>query len=166
MDTVIKFCKVNPVAVLPSKRDEDAGFDLYAVNTENIFIKPHETALIPVGLKSVIDPGYCVIVKERGSTGSKGMAVRMGVIDSGYRGEWQVGITNTTEKTLAISAERTKQDHHDFLDSLYTIYPNTKAIAQFIVVPVPVTEILCVTDKEYNTYQSERGEGMLGSSGK
>ena len=38
----IKFAKVKPEAIIPSKRVEDAGFDIYACfEEEYMVIKPH-----------------------------------------------------------------------------------------------------------------------------
>lgn len=103
MNTTVKFAKVRPTAVIPTKRDEDAGFDIYAdFEDDFIIIDPHTTTLIPTGIASACDVDYCFILKERGSTGSKGIAQRCGVIDSGYRNEWFVPITNTTNKKIAI----------------------------------------------------------------
>lgn len=57
-------------------------------------IAPQETRIIPTGLISAFPTGYVVILKERRSAGTRGMGQRSGVIDSEYRGEWLVSITN------------------------------------------------------------------------
>ena len=99
----VKFAKVHPNAIIPSKRDEDMGFDIYACFDEDyIAIKPHETKLIPTGIASACNFDYGFLVFERGSTGSKGIARRCGVIDSGYRNEWFIGLTNTTTSSTGI----------------------------------------------------------------
>ena len=76
----VKFAKVRPSAIIPTKREEDAGFDLYA-NFEDDYkvISPHETVMIPTGIACACDIDYCFILKERGSTGTKGIAQRCGV---------------------------------------------------------------------------------------
>lgn len=165
METKIKFAKVKPNAIIPTKREEDAGYDIYACFDEDyIAIYPHETKLIPTEIASVCDKDYCFIVKERGSTGSKGIAVRCGVIDSGFRNPWFVGLTNTTEEVLFLV--NPKWDNKVFIPSKAFTYDCTKAIAQAILVPVPKTEIEEVTYEELKEIKSERGEGALGSSGK
>ena len=74
---------------------EDAGFDIYArFDEEYMVIAPQETRIIPTGLISAFPTGYVVILKERRSAGTRGMGQRSGVIDSEYRGEWLVSITN------------------------------------------------------------------------
>lgn len=166
MNTTVKFAKVRPTAIIPTKRDEDAGFDIYA-NFEDdfIIINPHTTTLIPTGIASACDTDYCFILKERGSTGTKGIAQRCGVIDSGYRNEWFVPITNTTNKKIAIVK---KDADYIFMrnTSGYTIYPYEKAIAQALIIPVPKVNIEELTFDELKEIASDRGMGSLGSSGK
>lgn len=166
MNTTVKFAKVRPTAVIPTKRDEDAGFDIYA-NFEDDFmiIDPHTTVMISTGIASVCDTDYCFILKERGSTGSKGIAQRCGVIDSGYRNEWFVPITNTTDKKIAIVK---KDADYIFMRNTtgYTIYPYEKAIAQALVIPVPKVKVEEITYDELKEITSDRGMGALGSSGK
>ena len=89
---------------IPTKIDENAGYDIYAFFEEDyILIQPHETVMIPTGLYSAFSKDYVAILKERGSTGTKGMCQKSGVIDSGYRGAWMVPITNLNTKPLYIS---------------------------------------------------------------
>lgn len=76
----IKFARKNETVILPSKRDEDMGYDIYANFEEPyLIIKPRNVVLIPTGLYSACDEDYGFILKERGSTGTKGMAVRCGI---------------------------------------------------------------------------------------
>lgn len=192
MTTNIKFAKVRPDAKIPSKRDEDMGFDIYACFDEDyIVIEPHETKLIPTGIASACEPNYGFLVFERGSTGSKGIARRCGVIDSGYRNEWFIGLTNTTQKTLCITKlpnedakrryvedmangakfahEVVKKMHQEMMEGdadRFVFYPYTKAIAQALVVPVPKTKVEEIAYEELQNIKSERGLGALGSSGK
>lgn len=178
----IKFAKVRPDAIIPSKRREDMGYDIYACFDEDyIIINPHETKLIPTGIASACDPGYGFLLFERGSTGSKGIARRCGVIDSGYRNEWFVGLTNTTNSKLFISKLNSKElteklvidkenpiDWHiaenEVLNSI--VYPYSKAIVQAIIAPVLETNEQELTYEDLKAIPSERGLGALGSSGK
>ena len=168
MMTAIKFAKVRPTAIIPTKRIEDAGFDIYA-NFEEDFriIPPHETRIIPSGIACACDTDYCLILKERGSTGTKGMAQRCGVIDSGYRGEIGIPITNTTEAPIVISKTDSIEDiFGEIAPSNVIIYPYEKAIAQALVIPVPVVDVEEYTYEELKAIPSSRGLGALGSSGK
>ena len=159
------FAKVNPNAIIPSKRLEDAGYDLYACFDEDyMVIEPHETKLIPSGIATAFSPKYVAILKERGSNGSKGIAQRCGVIDSGYRNEWFVPLTNTTTKTVVIS--KLPKEQLPLMLQEGIVYPYTKGIAQFIMVEVPVLDIHEVDFEQLKEFKSERGMGALGSSGK
>lgn len=170
MGVSVKFAKVKEDAIIPSKRDEDMGFDIYACFDEDyIVINPHETKLVPTGIASACDADYGFVLFERGSTGSKGIARRCGVIDSGYRDEWFIGLTNTTNKVMFIS----KLSEQDTYDKYYGdimpesfVYPYTKAIAQALVMPVPKTKVEEITYAELQAIKSERGMGALGSSNK
>ena len=172
MTTKICFARLNPDAVIPTKRSEDAGYDIYACfDEEYMVIPPHETKLIPTGIASVCSENYCFILKERGSTGTKGMAQRCGVIDSGFRGEWFVPITNTSRKPLMIYNElptryRGVPCEEIDMDSTFTLYPASKAICQALLIPVPQTEVFEITPEELRAFKSERKTGALGSSQK
>lgn len=167
MHTTVKFAKVRPTAKIPTKRTEDAGYDIYADFEEDyILIAPHETKMIPTGIASACNSDYCFILKERGSTGTKGIAQRSGIIDSGYHSEWFVPITNTTERMLFI----TKSSYLTNLKAVYkehpVYYPYEKAICQALVIPVPEVDVEEVSYEELKAIPSERGSGALGSSGK
>lgn len=162
-DTVY-FTKLHDDAIVPSRKEADAGYDIYArFDDKYIEIAPHETKMIPTGIASCFSSKFVMVLKERGSTGTKGMAQRCGVIDSGFRGEWMVPITNTTNKSLFISkatAEFTENDDQ-------IIYPYSKAICQALLLPVNNDiNMKEVNAEEFAEFTSERGTGMLGSSGK
>lgn len=164
MKKSIKFAKVHPNAIIPSKRLEDGAFDIYACfEEEHIVIKPHETKMIPTGIASVFSSDYVAMLKERGSTGTKGIGQRCGVVDSGYRGQWFCPITNHNDVPLIITKS---EQVCDIVSDLAVIYPYTKAIAQCMMVVVPKLAIEEITYEELLTYESERGIGCLGSSKK
>ena len=160
----IKLFRMYEDVKLPSKKVENSGFDIYA-NLEEDFtvIPPHRSTLIPTGFKTVIPPTHYAQIFERGSTGIKNIKFNAGVIDSGFRGEWKVCLYNGNDIPVVIAKETF--DTSDLKFS-FILYPYEKAIAQFVVLPVPNTTIEEVTEEEFNEYTSERGEGMLGSSGK
>lgn len=165
-DLEVKFAKINEDAKIPTKNDEDAGFDLYASFEEDyIEIKPHTMKLIPTGIKSSYPKEHMALIKERGSTGTKCMSVRAGVMDSGFRNEWKVVLNNTSDKTVYIV-----KDHENFSTKYahgqIIIYPYSKAIAQFLFIPVPKVKVTEVSIEEIDNDESIRGLGMLGSSGK
>lgn len=173
VESNLYFAKVKPSAIIPSKRDEDGGHDLYACFPEDhLVIEPHKTVMVPTGIASAFSPRYVAILKERGSSGSKGIGQRCGVIDSGYRNEWFVPLTNTNDKPLVITkqpqmfGEGQPQvfDNHD--NNEFIVYPYTKGIAQIIFVEVPKFDVHEIPYDELKQFNSERGMGHLGSSNK
>ena len=155
-------------AKLPTKRKEDAGFDIYTTEL-NAVLKPGETKFFSTGLRSAFPSNYWIEIKERGSTGAVGLSVRSGVIDSGYRGEWKIMLTNVNNYPVEFSYDVDKVTY------VYgkirknkikkVIYPLSKAIAQAVVIPLPYIE--CSWDRSMvDQYQSERGQTGWGASGK
>lgn len=162
-ETTLFFTALNEATVIPSKRPEDAGYDIYACfEAESIQIKPHQTVIIPTGLATAFPMNIVAILKERGSTGTRGMGVRAGVIDSGYRGEWKVPLTNHNAKTLYI----TKLVNEVQEDEQAIYYPYSKAICQVLFFELPQTKVEVISANILNEMKSERGEGRFGSSGK
>lgn len=160
---IIKFAKLKDNVIIPSKRDEDGGYDLYAnFDEEEIEIKPHETKMIPTRIRTAFSDKYVMKIVERSSTGSIGIAQRCGVIDSSYRGEIFVPITNTTKVSIFITKKVTKTEKN--VNCIK--YPYSKAICQFLMVEVPKMEVVEVSNTELDMMESTRGNGCLGSSGK
>ena len=160
------FAKVREGAKIPTKRDDDAGRDLYAcVDEEYIIIYPHTTHLVPTGIATAFSSDYYAQIQERGSTGSKGIKYGAGVIDSGYRGEWFVPITNCNNVPVIIAKDE-KQVEELFPFTKKIVYPYSKGIAQFVMLPVPKFEEVEVTLEDLQNIKSERGAGKLGSSDK
>ena len=161
--TKILLARKNNDVILPSKESENAGYDIYAYFAEDsLQFKPHETKLIPTGIYSCVDTEYVLVAKERGSTGSIGMKCGAGIIDSSYRGEIFISITNDNDKDLIISKDVNKTLKFD--SSI--IYPYSKAIAQLLLIPVPEAEVVEIPLEELKVIPSKRGEGKLGDSGK
>lgn len=164
------FAKVNPKAIIPSKKDEDAGYDIYACVDGDITIEPHTTKLIPTGIAAAVSEGYYLQVQERGSTGSKGIKYGAGVIDSGYRGEIFIAITNTNDHPLVFFDDKRRSQELPVVDMPKDpesiLYPLSKAIAQLIVHIVPKMEVEEISYEELQNIASDRGTGALGSSNK
>ena len=164
-DFKLVFNKVNDTATIPSKRLDDAGYDLYAnypEGTDHVEIKPHHSILVPTGIRTAIPQGFVGLVEERGSTGSINLKRNAGVVDSNYRGEIFVALYNGNDKIVVLSRYLDKVTEN--ANGIY--YPMNKAIAQMVVIPVPEFEVVEYTTEEFNKLTTERGEGKLGSSGK
>lgn len=179
----IKWFKLNPDAIVPTKTPEAAGFDIYTLDT-NIEMKPHSQRLFSTGLAVVPEEGFWLMVFDRGSTGSKGIHVHCGVIDNDYRGEificlkndntYPIRFTNKEEPGPHIHYQHYQQNdgHGHIIDKTteildYVVYPTNKAIAQIIPVRQPEVESEEIGLEEWEGLKdTDRGEGKLGSSGK
>ena len=171
----VYFSKVKSDGVIPNKDIENAGYDIYANFTqEYLVINPHTTVMIETGIASAFSDEYVMILKERGSTGTKGIAQRCGVIDSGFRNEWKVPINNTTNNFIIIlKFKEDEKEKNEQIESIklkfgndVIIYPYKKAITQSLLLPVPKTNIEELPYEDLKKIESKRGMGMLGSSGK
>lgn len=160
---MIQFAKLREGAVIPSKREEDSDYDLYACFEEAEFVIPaFSTRLVPTGIISAFPPTLGVRFEERGSNTKWCGIVQAGVIDSGYRGEWLCAIYNGNPVPVHISkAVGEVQRLEDRV-----LVPYGKAICQFHVREIPRIGIEEVSADAVLACASERGAGRLGSSGK
>lgn len=144
--TTIKFAKLVDTATIPSGREEDLGLDFY-YHDRSVYVislPPHKVVKLPTGIIMAMDNDYGMILKERSSLGSKGIALRAGVIDSGYRGEVIVCLENTTNDAITLDV--------------------TKAIAQGVLIPNPKKVIEEYAIDEIMAIDSERRDGGFGST--
>ena len=116
-------------------------------------------------LASAFSDEWYLQLQERGSMGARSIAVRGGVIDSGFRGEWLVGLTNHNSKPVIFADERQRASLASSSEDLI-ILPIEKAICQAVLLPVPKAVAVEIDADELRNIPSQRGGGMLGSSGK
>ena len=123
-----------------------AAMDLCACMDEAVVLAPRSLASIPTGIAIALPSAdYVALIFARSGLGVKhgiSLSNGVGVIDSDYRGELRVGLTNLS-------------------DTPYTVQPGDR-IAQLAVVPV-VQAQLEVCDALDET---GRGAGGFGSTGK
>ena len=134
--------RLDPRAPLPAYQTPgSAAMDLAALLDAPVTIAPRALVNIPTGLAIALpDAGWVALVFARSGLGIKhGIALSNGVggIDSDYRGELRVGLTNLS-------------------DTPYTVQPGDR-VAQLMVVPVARACVLAAT---------QRGAGGFGSTGK
>lgn len=143
----LKIKRVHPDAVLPHRATEgSAGLDLCALLSEPLTVFPGERVRIPTGIAvGLPSPETVALLYAR-----SGLAVRhgltlsncVGVIDSDYTGEIQVGLINQSNEP-------------------YTVQPGER-IAQMVIAPV-----LLPTVQEVDTLtETARGAGGFGSTGR
>lgn len=121
-----------------------AGCDVFAAIDEEIIIQPMQRALIPTGIAVQIPAGYEIQIRSRsGLSWKHGLVVcnSPGTIDSDYRGEIKVILTNL--------------GNEDFV-----IKPQMK-IAQMVLQKVEKID----WQESDNLDDSDRNEGGFGSTG-
>ncbi|MHB1453210.1 MAG: dUTP diphosphatase [Saccharofermentanales bacterium] len=96
VEVKVSLCRAD--AKLPAyARQGDAGMDITAA--EDVAIAPGETRLVPTGIKVAIPQGYELQVRPRSGI-SLNTPLRIpnspGTIDSGFRDEIQILMTNTS----------------------------------------------------------------------
>ena len=123
-----------------------AAMDLHACMDAAVTIPAGERRMIPTGIAIALPSAdYVALVYARSGLGVKhGVAPAncVGVIDSDYRGEIRVGLTNLS-------------------DTPYTVRPGDR-IAQLAVMPVVQAELERVDSLD----ETGRGTGGFGSTGK
>ncbi len=125
-------------------RAGDAAVDLPA--REAVVVEPGRRALVPTGFAVAVPERWCGLILPRsGLALDHGLTVlnSPGLIDAGYRGELQVILANTGDRSVAI--ERGQR------------------IAQLLVLPVPELELVEVD--ELPPAVDDRGVQGFGSSG-
>lgn len=172
-DDEIFFAKIRETATIPTKKLEDAGYDMYADFSEDYFvIEAGKTRGVPTGIATAFSSKYYVQIEERSSMAKLGIKKSGGVIDSGYRGEYFIMTYNTNDKPFVIAK------NYDSVPTTFDVsgktyyrddvilYPYTKAICQMVVQEIPVLESKELSYDELQKIASSRGVGGFGSSGK
>lgn len=122
--------------------DGDAGLDMRAA--ESLQVPAHGHATVGTGIACEVPSGCVGLVFPRSGLACKsGIALRncVGVIDSGYRGEVRVTLTNDTDEPFDIEAG--------------------DRIAQMVVMPY----CPCKVEQVEELSDTERGDGGYGSTG-
>lgn len=144
----VNITKVRENAIIPTKATSgSAGFDLHACIDKDLTIKKGDLIRIPCGIAIELPSSeYAAFIFARSGLGMKygiSLSNGVGVIDSDYRGEIQVGLCRTSD------------------GDPYTI-KNGDRIAQMIIIPVSNVSFKLVE----NLGESERGSGGFGSTGR
>lgn len=144
----VNITKVRENATVPTRAtSESAGYDLHACIDKDLTIKKGDLIRIPCGIAIELPSSeYAAFIFARSGLGIKygiSLSNGVGVIDSDYRGEIQVGLCRTSD------------------GDPYTI-KNGDRIAQMIIMPVSNVNFKLVE----NLGESERGSGGFGSTGR
>lgn len=97
----VKIKKLRPDAKIPiTAIGNAAGFDIYSV--EDVILQPGETKAVHSGIAMEIPEGKAVFIWDRSGMGFKGIHRLGGLIDSDYRGEFNIILTNHTKEPYEI----------------------------------------------------------------
>ena len=142
----MEFTKLSENAITPTRgTPESAGLDLYSAN--DYVIIPQERMLIKTDISIKIPKGYYGRIADRSSMAwKKGAHVIAGVIDSDYRGPVGVVLYNLS-KTDIINIKQGER------------------IAQLVITPINSIELHEVSNEDFHSTETERGEGGFGSTG-
>lgn len=173
-DNEIYFAKIRPTAIIPTKKEEDAGYDLYSDFEGDYFvILPGQTKAVTTGIATAFSKQYYAQIEERSSMAKLGIKKSGGVFDSGYRGEYMIMTYNTNNKPFIISKVPVDEIEETFeacgetyKKSEVILYPQSKAICQMVMQIVPRLAEKELSYDELLTIESERKTGGFGSSGK
>ena len=140
MSLPLHFMKMTEDARTPVRGTTgSAGLDLFS--TKSMTVKIKESISIPTGIMVEIPTGHFGEIRDRSSMALQGWHILGGVIDSDYRGELFVIMTNLSKSDKQID--------------------KGAKIAQLIVAPLTdcfLTEITQISE-------TERGAGGFGSTG-
>lgn len=171
MKPKLYFAKTDDKAIIPSKRDEDAGYDIYSLiqpreTSEGLvyeqYLEKNKVNKIKTGIASAVNKDYYLSLNsERSSIAKHGINVLAGTIDSGYRGEIMLMVVPLVKDVLISSMVDEVEEHEELI-----VIPYKKAIAQATLLPVPDVQVEELTYDELLEIESERGTGGWGSSGK
>ena len=81
-------------------RDGDAGYDVRSA--EAVVIPTGEQAMVSTGLHLAVPNGWVALAKDRSSMAAKRIYTHGGVIDSGYRGEVRIMLSNESDESYHI----------------------------------------------------------------
>lgn len=118
----------------------DAGMDVFA--SEELHLQPGETGLVRTGLKFAVPEGYEIQVRPRSGI-SLHTPLRIsnspGTIDSGFRGEFCVIMTNTSALSSEHSLTAFAPEQKGNIQGPYLISKGDR-IAQIVLAEAPAME--------------------------
>jgi len=160
VEVFVELCREG--AVIPSyAKPGDSGMDVHAA--EDILIRPGCTVVIPTGLKLALPEGYEIQVRPRSGI-SLGTPLRIsnspGTIDSGYRDELGIIMTNASQ-ACGHEGEILTIDSKGNKPGIYRVRRGDR-IAQIVLQAVPRMKLTVV--ESVKEMGSDRGGGF-GSTG-
>ena len=121
--------------------DDDAGMDLFVA--EETTVPARGRAVVHTGIAMVFPKEYVALIWDKsGLANHHGLTTIAGVFDAGYRGEYNIVITNTTDEDY--------------------VFARGDKVAQVLIQKIEHPHLTVIDDLP----ESERGSGGFGSTGK
>jgi dUTP pyrophosphatase len=100
---------LEPTARMPevAHPGEDLGYDVFALEATELWARQSVRVRTGIAVEArhpETGAGLGLLVRDRSSMASRGVAVTGGVIDAGYRGEIQILLTNLTDEAIRLNA--------------------------------------------------------------
>ena len=132
---------LTPTAMVPSRRDGDAGYDLHADRDATLY--PGQSERMGSGIAIELPPDYCALVMGRSGHSINGYTVRLGLIDGSYRGNVSMMLSNQS------------------VDGAWRIKRGDR-VAQMVIMPVAHCDLVVHAGELSPT---DRGTDGFGSTG-
>lgn len=126
-------------ATMPTRANDDAGFDLYS--REEKYIPALGSAIFDTGVHVQIPKDYCGVLISKSGLNTKRGLTSTGLIDSGYTGSIAVKLYNQSPKAALIA--------------------KGEKISQLVIMPI-ITPDLEQADSLEDTARGDNGFGSTG----
>jgi len=137
----LKVKKIHQDAKIPFYHHKgDAGMDIFSC--DGCVLEAGETKPIPTGIQIAVPDGYVGLIWDKSGVSLKGIHRLAGVVDSGYRGEVKVVLTNLGDKPFVVE--------------------KGMKIAQLLIQKIEEVEVVEAEELD----GTSRGEKGFGSTGK
>lgn len=137
----LKVKRIHRDAKLPLYQHRgDAGLDLFS--SVHCVLSPRETKPVPTGIQVAIPEEFVGLIWDKSGISLKGVHRLAGVVDSGYRGEVKVILTNLSDEPFVVE--------------------KGMKIAQLLIQPVEKVKISETAQLD----DTSRGDKGFGSTGK
>jgi dUTP pyrophosphatase len=123
---------------------EDLGYDVFALEAVELWARASVRVRTGIAVEArhpETGAGLGLLIRDRSSMASRGIAVTGGVVDAGYRGEIQILLANLTDEAISLKAG--------------------DKIAQMIPVPV-LTGVVQQVEELADSARAEKGFGSSG----
>lgn len=184
-ELVIKVKRLHEDAIMPTRDEGDAGWDLYAL--EDAIINPGDVVPIKTGIALGIPKGYRIAFRDRSGLGRQGLTITGGLIDNPYIGELIVCLANIKTRYMihfivdllknmmvnVVEMLMSKMDGNDTFKAVEFEINSLDAAAYYVYKGDRITQFVLEEDPQFVSLlevdelePTKRGDKGFGSSGR